>query len=251
MKTSKNRMKGLIKLFPACLIFLGACHSHKTEQKTLSVRLDSLFATVPDFSGTVLIADKGKPVYHKAFGYVNFETKSPMDTTSIFELASVSKQFTAMLVMMLKEEGKLKYDDRVDQYIPHLPYPGITLRHLLNHTSGLSEYETLMKEHWDKTKVASNSDILEYLIRYHPDKNFEPGTKYKYNNTGYVLLGSVIEKVSGRDFVELINDRIFKPLGMNATDLRSPAQKRTLRNFALGHIFVEAKGKYVLADSFP
>ncbi len=244
-------MNALIKLLLAGLIFFTSCQSKKEAPHPLSQQLDSLFAAVPDFSGVALIADKGKVVYHKAFGYRNFETQEPNDTTSIFELASVSKQFTATLIMMLKEEGKMGYDDPVEKYIGNLPYPGITVRNLLNHTSGLPEYETMMKDHWDKTKVASNPDILEYLIRYHPAKKFEPGTMYQYNNTGYVLLGTIAEKVSGRDFVEFCRERIFKPLQMNDTDLRSPAEKLAIKEVAWGHIYVPAKARYIRADSFP
>ena len=161
-------MKAFTKLFPALffLVILVACGKKEQETtviKTFAEKMDSLFATVPDFSGVVLVADKGKPVYHKAFGYLNFETKVPMDTTSIFELASVSKQFTSMVIMMLKEEGKLNYDDLVEKYIPGLPYPNITIRQLLTHTSGLPDYQKIMDEHWDKTNVAGNADILEYL----------------------------------------------------------------------------------------
>jgi CubicO group peptidase (beta-lactamase class C family) len=251
MNLSKSKMNGSIKLVTA-LLLAGACHPQpKKESALVPQQLDSLFAAVPDFSGAVLVAENGRPIYHKAFGYVNYETKVPVDTTSIFELASVSKQFTAMLIMMLKEAGKLDYDDPVDRYLPGIPYPGMTVRNLLQHTSGLPEYETLMTEHWDKSKVASNSDILEYLSRYHPPRLFEPGKEYRYNNTGYVLLGSIIEKVSGRDYVALCHDRIFAPLGMTSTDLRTPAQKRAIANFALGHIFVPAKNRYVRADSFP
>ena len=213
--------------------------------------MDSLFATVPDFSGLVLIADKGKSVYYEVFGYLNFETKVRLDTASIFELASVSKQFTAMVIMMLKEEGKLSYDDLVEKFLPGLPYQQITIRQLLTHTSGLPDYQKIMDEHWDKTKVAGNAEILEYLKHYHPGKQFEPGEKYEYSNTGYVLLGSIAEKASGKDFVEFARDRIFKPLAMTRTDIRTLSEKTVTDNFALGHIYVPEKQRYVRADSFP
>jgi len=243
-------MKGLLKLSSVLLIFLAACNAPK-QQNSLAEKLDSLFRTVPDYSGVVLIGDKGKTSYHKAFGYLNFETKITLDTTSFFELASVSKQFTAMVMMMLKEEDKLQYDDPMEKYIPGLPYPGITIRHLLNHTSGLPDYQRIMDEHWDKSKVAGNEDIIKYLIQYHPDKLAEPGEKYEYSNTGYVLLASIAEKASGKDFVEFCRERIFKPLKMTSTDIRSLEEKATIQNFALGHIYVKEKQRYVRADSFP
>ena len=235
----------------ALIISCGQKEKESTVAKTFEEKIDSLFSTVPDFSGVALIAEKGKPVYHKAFGYLNFETKAPMDTTSLFELASVSKQFTAMAIMMLKEEGKLNYDDLVEKYLPGLPYKKITIRQLLTHTSGLPDYQAIMDEHWDKSKVAGNADILEYLKKYHPDKQFEAGEKYEYSNTGYVLLGSIAEKASEKDFVAFCRERIFNPVEMTSTDIRSLQEKALIENFALGHIYVSEKQRYVRADSFP
>jgi len=248
---SKNRMKGLLKLSSLLLIFFVACNAPKQENNSLTEKLDSLFASRPDYSGVVLLADRGKPVYHKAFGYLNFETKTPADTSSIFELASVSKQFTAMIIMMVKVEGKLQYDDPIEKYIPGLPYPRITIRHLLNHTSGLPDYQKIMDEHWDKSKVANNEDIITYLIKHHPLKSFEPGERYEYSNTGYVLLASIAEKASGNDFIEFCRKRIFTPLKMSSTDIRTLEEKAAITNFALGHIYVKEKQRYIRADSFP
>ncbi|HEV8514900.1 MAG TPA: serine hydrolase domain-containing protein [Cyclobacteriaceae bacterium] len=245
-------MKAVIK-FIVISVFLLSCNrkEQKIEVKTLPLKIDSLFAAVPDFSGVVLVADKGKPVYHKAFGFTNVETKQNLDTTSIFELASVSKQFTAMLIAMLQGEGKLNYDDQVEKYLPELPYKGITIRHLLTHTSGLPDYQQLMDEKWDKSKVATNEDILSYLKKFHPASLFKPGEKYEYSNTGYVLLGSIVEKASGKDFVALCRERIFDSVGMTSTNIRTKKEKDSIANFALGYIFVSEKNKYVRADSFP
>jgi len=245
-------MKAVIKCM-AALIFLIGCtqQNKKTEFKTLPQKIDSVFAAVPDFSGVVLVAEKGKPIYHQAFGFANRETKQNVDTTSIFELASVSKQFTAMLIAMLRVEGKLNYDDPVEKYLPGLPYQGMTIRHLLNHTSGLPDYQKLMDENWDKSKVATNDDILFYLKKFHPPILFAVGEKYEYSNTGYVLLGSIVEKVSGKDFVLFCREKIFNPLGMTSTDIRTKKEKDAMVNFALGYILVAEKNRYVRADSFP
>ncbi len=247
-------MKASLKLMflLVSIVIVISCRPAKQEvTKTFSNKVDSLFSTVPDFSGVVLVASKGKTIYHRTFGYQNFETKVPTDSSSIFELASVSKQFTAAIIMLLKEENKLSYDDLVEKYLPTLPYPSITIRQLLNHTSGLPDYQTIMDSHWDKSKVANNNDILEYLKKYHPTKSFEPGEKYEYSNTGYVLLASIAEIASGKDFIEMCRERIFKPLKMSYTDIRTLEEKSAIENFALGHIFVKEKNKYVRADSFP
>jgi len=239
--------------FFVLLMLLIACGKESKEQQSrmLVPGLDSLFATVPDFSGVILVAENGKVVYHKAFGYLNFETREAMDTASIFELASVSKQFTAMVIMMLKEENKLQYDDPLEKYLPGLPYPGISIRHLLTHTSGLPDYQALMDQQWDKSRIAGNPEIIEYLKKFHPAPLFAPGEKYLYSNTGYVLLGSIAEMASGKDFIELSRERIFHKLGMSDTDIRTKEEKTMLKNFAFGHIYVNAKQRYVMADSFP
>jgi CubicO group peptidase (beta-lactamase class C family) len=248
----KQRIKLLLPVLFIIAIFIG-CSQKSTEKPApaMADKIDSLLATVPDFSGVILIADKGTPVFHRAYGYRNFETKTPLDTADIFELASVSKQFTAMTIMMLKEEGKLSYDDPLEKYLPGLPYSGITIRHLLTHTSGLPDYQAVMDQYWDKSKVANNDDILTYLKKYHPPALFLPGEKYTYSNTGYVMLGSIAEKVSGKDFIEFCRSQLFQPLHMDNTDLRSLEQKLAINNFALGHIYVAEKQRYVRADSFP
>jgi CubicO group peptidase (beta-lactamase class C family) len=202
------------------------------------------------FSGVVLIAEDGKVKFEKAFGNINNEKKIPNQTNTIFELASVSKQFTAMTIMMLQEKGLLKYDDLVEQYID-IPYKGISIRQLLTHTSGLPDYQDIMDKHWDKSKVANNTDIINYLNKYAPPSLFEPGSKYEYSNTGFVILASITEKVSGRDFIEFCNKEIFDKLKMNNTAIRTLEQKAATKNFALGYMFVPERNKYVRADSFP
>ena len=228
------------------LFLLFVTNNTFSQQK----KLDSLFAAQKDFSGVVLIAENGKPVYQKAFGYREFESKTPLQTTDIFELASVSKQFTAMIIMMLKEKGLLNYDDSVSKYL-EIPYKEITIRHLLTHTSGLPDYQDIMDKYWDKSKVAGNPDCIEYLNKYAPPKHFEPGEKYEYSNTGYMLLASIAEKASGNDFIEMCRNWIFKKLKMKSTDIRTLEEKKETKNFAIGHIYVEEKNKYIRADPFP
>ncbi|MEQ8362788.1 MAG: serine hydrolase domain-containing protein [Cyclobacteriaceae bacterium] len=223
----------------------------KSEESSLVVKVDSVFTSLPNFSGVVLFADKGEPICHKAFGVRSFETNTPIETNDIFELASVSKQFTAMTIVMLKQDGKLDYDDPIEKYLPGIAYQGITIRHLLTHTSGLPDYYEVMDQHWDKSKVATNPDIFEYLKKYNPPKNFEPGEKYEYSNTGYVFLASITEAVSGQDFVAFCKERIFEPLGMTSTAIRSNDEKNELSNLAYGHVYVDDREMFIRADSFP
>jgi CubicO group peptidase (beta-lactamase class C family) len=216
----------------------------------LSKKFDSLFISQQEFSGVVLIAENEKPVYRKAFGYREFSNQTLLQTSDIFELASLTKQFTAMIIMMLKEKGKLSYDDLAEKYLD-IPYKGITIRHLLTHTSGLPDYQDIMDKYWDKTKVAGNADCIEYLNKYAPPKLFEPGAKYTYSNTGYLILASIAEKANGKDYIDMCRKWIFRKLKMKSTDIRTLEEKKATTNFAIGHIYVKEREKYVRADSFP
>lgn len=200
------------------------------------------------FSGIVLVAQDGKIQFHEATGKRRFESNEILQKNDISELASISKQFTAMVIMMLKERGKLNFDDPISKYV-QVPYPNITIRHLLTHTSGLPDYQAVMDKYWDKSKVAGNPEILEYLNLYKPPALFQPGEKYTYSNTGYVLLASIAEKAAGKDFIEMCRDWIFKPLKMRETDIRTLEAKAKVKNFAAGHQKNE-QGNYVNANKF-
>ena len=219
-------------------------------QKNSNSRFEEIMLRQKNFSGVLLVAENGKHVYHKAFGYRDFEKQILLKKNDLFELASVSKQFTAMIILMLQEKGLLNYDDEVEKYL-NIPYKGITIRHLLTHTSGLPDYQAIMDQYWDKTKVAGNKEILEYLNKYAPPKNAEPGTKYEYSNTGYVLLASIAEKVNGKEFIKLCRQWIFRPLKMKNTNIRTLEQKASAKHFAIGHVYVKEKDQYIRADSFP
>ncbi len=219
--------------------------------------IDSLLSSIADFSAVVFVAENGNPVYQKAVGFRDFDKNIPLQTTDIFELASISKQFTSMIIMMLKEKGKLSYSDPLEKYID-LPYKGVTIRHLLTHTSGLPDYMDVMDTYWDKNKVAGNDDCIAYLKKYSPPVLFQPGEKYTYSNTGYMLLASIAEKAGGKDFTWMSRKWIFKKLKMKNTAIRTPAEKSSLKNYAMGHILVKERnqpalpaGRYIRADSFP
>ncbi len=236
-------MSRLSTLFVLLILWINPLFA---QQKILESAL--LQAESNGFSGVVLVAEDGKVLLEKAMGYRTFENKTPLQSTDVFEMASVSKQFTAMIVMMCKEKKMLSFDDPVEKYL-EIPYKGITIRQLLTHTSGLPDYQDIMDKHWDKSKVAGNTDILEYLNRYSPPMIFEPGEKYEYSNTGYVLLASIAEKVIGKDFVELAEEWIFKPIGMKDTGIRTLVEKAAVPNFAAGHL-KDSLGNYVNANKF-
>lgn len=201
-------------------------------------------------NGNFLIAEKGQVVYKKSFGIANEETKQPLNENSIFEIASITKQFTAMAIMMLYENGKLNLDDNISKFIPELAfYDGITIKHLLNHTSGLPDYMELFEKIFDKSKIATNKDIITIFAQKQPKVIFAPNTKQEYCNTGYALLASIIEKVSGETYPNFLQKAIFKPLKMN----RSFVYKRRLApkkidNYAYGYVYSDSLKKYALPD---
>jgi CubicO group peptidase (beta-lactamase class C family) len=236
-------MRKLSTLFVVLILWISPLFA---QQKILESAL--LQAESNGFSGVVLVAEDGKILLEKAIGLRSFENKIPLQSSDVFELASLSKQFTAMIVMMCKEKKMLSFDDSVEKYLD-IPYKGITIRQLLTHTSGLPDYQAIMDKHWDKNKVAGNPDILEYLNKYAPPIIFEPGEKYEYSNTGYVLLASIAEKVSGKDFIELAEEWIFKPIGMKETGVRTLKEKAAVPNFAAGHL-KDSLGNYVNANKF-
>jgi len=235
-----------MKLLTAAILFLLPLFVCLGQQRILESAL--VQAESNGFSGVILVASDGEILMEKAMGQRSFEEGIPLQTGDIFELASLSKEFTAMVIMICEEKGKLDFDDPVEKYLD-IPYKGITIRHLLTHTSGLPDYQEVMDEYWDKTKVAGNPEILEYLRKYAPPKLFEPGEEYQYSNTGYVLLASIAEKATGKDFVALSRDWIFKPLDMTSTDIRSLAEKVGVINFAAGHL-KDSLENYVNANKF-
>jgi CubicO group peptidase (beta-lactamase class C family) len=180
--------------------------------------IDSIFTKMSKgywFNGSVAYLERGCLIYQKAFGLANFRTRDSLDIHSPFQLASVSKMFTAMAAMILKEEGRLDLDADIKTYIPDFPYDSVTTRLLLNHRSGLSRYMSLAHEHWtDKTIPMTNDDMLELFRAHVPDPYFLPDQGFHYCNTNYAVLASVIEAITGESFASFAEQRIFDPLGM-------------------------------------
>ena len=171
------------------------------------------------FNGVVLYTEKGKPLYKKAFGVVDYRTGTPLQTNAAFNLASVTKQFIAMCIMMLQEKQQLRYDDAINRYIPELPYANITIRQLLTHTSGLPEYFNLFINTRGPLDTLTNDKLVALFARHKPSLDFSPGKKWQYSNTGYVLLAVIIQRVSGMPVEQFIASNIAKPLGLRDTYL--------------------------------
>jgi CubicO group peptidase (beta-lactamase class C family) len=192
------------------------------EETTLKVnqKLDSLFNRFNkrhDFHGSVIVAKKGKVIFKNHYGYADFKGKSKIDDNSVFQLASVSKQFTAAAVLVLFEEGKLGLDDKVIKFFPDFPYQEVTIRQLMNHTSGLPKYFWLAEHKWDQDHAPSNEEMMEMISKHDVMRFFSPGANFDYSNTGYFVLASIVEKVTESAFGDFVEDRIFKPLHMKNT----------------------------------
>jgi len=189
----------------------------KTETEKVSHKLDSLLQRINkrhDFHGSLLVAKNGKIVYNNQIGYANFNNKEPLNEESVFQLASVSKQFTAAAIMLLYERNQIKLTDTVNKYFPNFPYEHVTIKNLLNHTAGLPKYFWVAEHKWEQEKAPNNSEMMALLASSNVLRFFKPGRNFDYSNTGYMVLASIVEKVSGTSFTDFIKKNIFDPLEM-------------------------------------
>lgn len=169
------------------------------------------------FNGTVLYAEKGRIIFEKAYGFRDVRhRRDSLEVNDAFQLASVSKMFTATAIMILHNRGKLDYDADIRTYLPDFPYEDVTCRWLMNQRSGLPRYMSLAFDKWPDKKVPmDNEDMLDLFIKYHPDKYFKPNGGFHYCNTNYALLANIVQVISGMPFDEFIKKNVFDPLEMN------------------------------------
>jgi len=185
-------------------------------------RIDRIFAAYdkPDSPGcAVAVIHQGKVIHQRGYGRAHLEWDAPITSSTVFHVASLSKQFTALAVALLAEEGKLSLDDDVRKYVPELPNYGtaITLRHMLQHTSGLRDVSGLMGfAGWRPSDLVTNRDALDLAVRQKV-LDFKPGERHVYGNTGYILAGIIVQRVSGQPLRAYTEEHIFKPLGMKNT----------------------------------
>ncbi len=211
--------------------------------------LDSLLAPLTDDHSpglAVLVRQNGRTVFARGYGVRSLQSLAKIDAKTDFRLASFTKQFTAMAAMLLVRDGKLRYYQRLTDIFPDFPAYGqaITLRHLLTHTSGLLDYEDLMDETWTPTHQIQDDEVLS-LLKLQTSPKFAPGASWAYSNSGYVLLGLIVARVSGEPFGQFLHDRIFKPLRMSDT-LAYVNGQNTVPNRAYGHS--KKGGQFVETD---
>jgi len=236
------RQRGFLFL----LSFIAASSSFaQSSAREISRQLEDEFSGIafsdsPGFA--VLVKKDGKTIFEQSYGVRDLRTKAKIDARTNFRLASFTKQFTAIAAMLLVRDGKLRYEESVTNIFPEFPAYGktITVRNLLNHTSGLPDYEDLMDQVektkgpiWSPEKQIHDAEVLQLLEKESHGK-FAPGTKWEYSNSGYVVLGLIVAKVSGNSFGEFLYDRIFAPLKMNHT-LVFERGKNEVANRAYGH----------------
>lgn len=213
-----------------------------THSFAQAAKVDALFSAIkPDTPGAaVLVLKDGHAVYQRGFGITDLRTHQKIDERTNFRLASLSKQFTAMAIMLLVHGGNLRYDQNLTEIFPEFPAYGknITLREILNHTSGLLDYEDLMAKRYGNTPDGQipqihDAGVLALMEKTSTTKS-PPGSKWEYSNSGYCVLAMVVEKASGKGFAEFLQERIFTPLKMTHT-IAYEKGKSEVANRAFGH----------------
>ncbi len=204
------------------ILFLPSCDSSQEQSSTIDEVIDAhvnQFVQVDGPGLTVAVMHHGKVVFEKGYGMADIEAGLTVERDARFYLSSVSKQITSMAVMLLYEEGLLDFDDRIVNTFPEAPqfWSAITIHHLLTHQSGLVEYIELPGlANW------TNQDVLDFAVEVAPE--FAAGTRFKYSNTGYVLLAMLVERVSGLPFETFVHEKIFTPLGLNQSVVADPSR---------------------------
>jgi CubicO group peptidase (beta-lactamase class C family) len=235
--------------------FLGACGSASQKRTMEDNRNDSLALVVhPDglsgeieafiqklhktrqFNGNVLVARKGNIIYEKAIGWADYLHRDSLKINSVFELASVTKPFTATAILLLEEQGKLNLDQNVKEFFPDFPYEGITIRLLLSHRSGMMNYVYFTDDIWkEKMKPMSNMDVMKLIAQYKPAPYAQADKIFHYNNSNYMVLAAIIEKVTGKSYTHFMEYSIFKPLGMKNTHVFSTTVFKKIPVDVVGH----------------
>lgn len=220
-------MKNFFLLVLTVAVFMSCNDTPENNIKEIA----SSYKKKGAFNGALLVAKNGKILCDTVLGYSDFKTKQPLNDNTVFYIASLAKPFTALAIMQLKEKEKLTYDDPISLYITSLPAfaQKITVRQLLNHTSGIPDYEKEISA----VKNLTNAQVMQWLATKNK-LNFSPGDKFEYSNTGYIILATIIEKISGKSYADFCKDAFFKPLNLKRTIVYDTT-KPTITNRAIGY----------------
>lgn len=176
------------------------------------------------WNGAVLVAYQGRPLYYNYIGYANYGAKTQINANTSFQLASTSKPFTALAILMLQERGQLNIYDDVRKYIPEFPYSGISIKSLLTHRSGMQDYINFANNYWSTSRDGwmSNEQLQKLIASKKPKLIFTPNSRFKYTNTNYATLASIVERVTKQPFKVFLKRNIFDPLRMTNTSVVDP-----------------------------
>ena len=247
----------ILTLLSLIIIFSCKTSSEKKEEAQstsvhgLETQLDSLFNSyiTPNNPGAALmVAYDGEMIVGKGYGIRDLQTKAPITKNTNMRMASVSKQFTNLSLLTLMDQGMLSPNDTVYNFWPIEVFKNITVAQLINHTSGLADYEEAFMKDWDRTKVVENKDILHWLGT-NPPPRFEPGEKWEYSNTAYIVLALLTEKLSGSDFATYAKEAVFKKAGMTNTNYYSLAHPIDIKERSFCYE-KDSLGSWKKADGF-
>jgi CubicO group peptidase (beta-lactamase class C family) len=218
LSMTKNRLRTISSLTLLVISSLPCFATTSAAQQSLDKYFEAL-ATNRDFNGNVLVAENGRILFNKSFGYSNFEEHSPNTPDTPFPIASVSKLLTGTAILQLAQHSRLRVDDPVTKYLPTFPYPELTVRHLLSHTSGLPAYNAYFDplHQADPARVFTDADFLPVVASKKLPLVNLPGAKREYNNINFIVLALIIEKASGQTYESYIETHILKPAGMRQT----------------------------------
>lgn len=188
------------------------------------------------FNGNVLVAKDGKILYEKAIGWADYLHRDSLKINSEFELASITKTFTGTGILQLAEQKKLSLNDDVKKFYPNFPYEGVTIKLLLSHRSGMMNYVYFTDGIWkDKKKPMSNLDVMNLIAEYKPNRYAKPDTRFHYNNSNFMVLAAIIEKVTGKTYADYMMENVFKPAGMKHTHVYSTTVYPKIPVDVVGH----------------
>lgn len=229
------------RLLPTAALLLALAIRAEADRVDNAVRADMKAHPIPGLALEVI--QNGQCIKRAGYGVANLEWDTPVTPETVFEIGSVTKQFTAAGILILQQEGKLSVDDPISKYLKDTPliWKGITLRHLLTHTSGIHNYTTL--DGFELTRHLTQGQFIKKMGGYKLD--FHPGDKWSYSNSGFSLLGYIIENVSGENYWQFMRERVFGPLEMTSTTSRDP---RNIIRFRASGYEQDEKGNYVNRD---
>lgn len=247
----------LIIIFIVVFVSCKGPHDQKIQSKSIGLkdlqsRIDSLFHSEigeNEPGAAIAISYEQEMIFGKGYGLRDLETKAPITLHTNMRMASVSKQFTALCILSLVDKHLLSLNDTISKFWNYPVFKNITVEQLLNHTSGLADYEEpYFLDRWDKSKIVQNKDILEWL-KTNPKPLFEPGDGWAYSNTAYLVLALLVEKVSGQDFPSYAKENIFHKAGMENTNFYNLAKPVEIKDRAYCYE-KDSLGNWVKVDGF-